>query len=91
MRIERALVEAIAAAGLPPRFRQIDPLTTKDFTRWLATRGIEVGGWPVLHRLWEVGVLHPVAVVNRTRLGRELGRVGKLTGGVPSGAWRGRN
>lgn len=62
MRIDLALAELIARVAIAEPYRQIEVLTTRDFTRWLKERDIDLP-WETLHHLWGQGVLHPVAVL----------------------------
>ncbi len=62
MRIDSDLATALARGALLAPYRQIQPMTTGRFADWLTKRGIWVGDWTTLHHLWQVGMLHPVAI-----------------------------
>lgn len=62
MRIDKELAITIATAAITEHYRQVHVLTTRDFVRWLKDRDIPFQ-WETLHHLWELGVLHPIAVL----------------------------
>ena len=62
MRIDFELARLIATAAITEPYRQTNVLTTRDFARYLSDRDISLH-WATIHHLWELGVLHPVAVL----------------------------
>ena len=62
MRVDSKLVRLIANAAISEPFRQTGVLTTRDFVKFLDKRGISLR-WSTIHHLWELGVLHPIAVL----------------------------
>jgi len=62
MRIDKELAITIATAAITEHYRQVHVLTTRDFVRWLKDRDISFQ-WETLHHLWELGVLHPIAIL----------------------------
>lgn len=62
MQIDRALASSIASAAVLEPFRQIEPMRSDRFADWLKKRGLPVGDWQILHLLWNIGLLHPVAI-----------------------------
>jgi hypothetical protein len=62
VRIDRRLAEVIARAALVEPYRQISTLSTREFAQWLQKRNIDIR-WQTLHHLWNLGVLHPIAVL----------------------------
>jgi len=72
MQIEFALARSIAEAAITEPYRQVRVLTTRDFTKFLKDRGISLH-WETIHYLWQLGILHPVAVLEPA-LAQELGK-----------------
>lgn len=66
MRIDKELAKSLAVNGVLLPYRQIEPLTSSKFEKFLAKRDIHVGGWDTLHQLWRIGLLHPIAVIGLT-------------------------
>lgn len=62
MRITAELAETTARAAISEPYRQIDVLTTREFTDWLRKRGIALQ-WTTLHQLWHAGIVRPIAVL----------------------------
>lgn len=62
MRIDKELAVTIATAAITEPYRQIHVLTTRDFVKWLRDRDISFQ-WETLHHLWDLGVLHPIAIL----------------------------
>ena len=62
MRIDYELARLIATAAITEPYRQTDVLTTRDFAKYLNDRDISLH-WATIHHLWELGVLHPIAVL----------------------------
>src|SRR5215213_11724130 len=61
MQFDRRILQAIAEHALGGPYRQTAAFTTQDLDRWMKERGIGLT-WDSIHRLWAVGLLHPVAV-----------------------------
>src|SRR5208283_4418596 len=62
MRINYELAKLIANAAITEPYRQTNVLTTRDFAKYLNDRDISLH-WATIHHLWELGVLHPIAVL----------------------------
>ena len=62
MRIDFELARLIATAAITEPYRQTNVLTTRDFARYLKDRDIRLH-WATIHHLWELGVLHPIVVL----------------------------
>jgi len=62
MRIDFELARLIATAAITEPYRQTNILTTRDFARYLKARDISLH-WATIHHLWELGVLHPIAIL----------------------------
>jgi len=62
MRTDFELARLIAIAAITEPYRQTGVLTTRDFAKYLKDRDISIH-WETIHRLWELGVLHPIAVL----------------------------
>ncbi len=65
MVISPELAKIIAEAALTEPYRQIKPLTTKAFQKWLWKLDIKFMNWQTLHYLWANGVVIPVAVTEQ--------------------------
>ncbi|MDQ3693365.1 MAG: hypothetical protein M3464_07035 [Chloroflexota bacterium] len=66
MIIDESLGKMLAHESVVAPFRQIRPMRSDRFAKWLSDRGIELGSWTTLHYLWQVGVLHSIAVCDVT-------------------------
>lgn len=62
MQLTPDLADLVARAATNEPYRQIEALTTGQFSEWLEARDIALS-WQELHHLWIVGVLRPVAVL----------------------------
>lgn len=56
------LAEVIAKASFSEPFRQVKPMTTYDFRKWLSALGFRFENWQTLHFLWQHGAVAPIAV-----------------------------
>jgi hypothetical protein len=56
------LVRITAEAAFDEPFRQIQPMTTYGFRKWLDTLGFSFHNWQTLHYLWKHGIILPVGV-----------------------------
>jgi len=62
MKVDRCLVEFIARQALSGPYRQTGTMTTRKLEDFLKDRGITLQ-WESIHHLWEVGILHPIAIL----------------------------
>ena len=62
MKIDDSLAKTIAHLAVVEPYRQRDVMTTGEYASWLKKRGIDIK-WENLHHLWDIGLLHPIAVL----------------------------
>lgn len=74
MIIDANLAEMLVRESLLAPYRQIAPMRSDRYVEWLRKRGIQLGlmDWSTLHHLWQVGILHPVAIRDVTDNGTPI-------------------
>ena len=93
MIIDATLAKMLVHQAVLAPYRQIDPIRSDRFVEWLRKRGIGLGmrDWQTLHHLWQIGVLHPVAVRDTADSGKSIPILATVADQrlIPVGEWRG--